>query len=190
MQNQENFTSDLNIDQPTSLDNQEKAHHETNEDIEVLDQIDLREQKIAELEQQVQATQHAFLLARADLENQKKRHQDEIEKIKKFAIEGFASQLLGVMDALSSALSDPSDQIDHLKKGVELTHKQLQSCFERFKIAEVDALGQTLDPALHQVISTQASDAAPHTIIQVLQKGYKIQDRLLRPAMVITAAAE
>ncbi len=137
---------------------------------------------------QAQHHQNDFLRARADMENQRKRHQDEMDKTRKFAIEAFANQLLGVMDAMQAALADNTGNVETLKQGVELTHKQLASAFERFKITQMDPIGEVFNPEFHQAISTQASEQAANTVVQVLQKGYCLQGRLLRPALVMTSS--
>lgn len=126
----------------------------------------------------------AWLRARAEAENIRKRAQTEIANAHKFAVESFAGELLAVMDSLEAALAADSDAAGNMKSGVELTLKQLKSVFERFNLTEINPAGQKFDPHRHQAISTVESEAEPNTVVQVLQKGYLLHDRLVRPALV------
>lgn len=135
------------------------------------------------------AAQHhdAWLRARAEADNIRKRAQGEIASAYKYALEGFASELLAVKDSLEAALSADNASLQSMKSGVELTLKQLAGVFERFNLSEINPLGQRFDPHRHQAISTVDSDAEPNTVLQVLQKGYLLQDRVIRPALVTVA---
>lgn len=138
---------------------------------------------------ELQAAEHydAWLRAKADAENIRKRAQDDIAKAHKFAIESFASELIAVRDSLEAALSAASAMPDAVKTGVELTLRQLTSVFERFAVREVNPVGEKFDPHRHQAMTTVPSDAPPNTVVQVFQKGYLLHDRVLRPALVIVA---
>jgi len=129
----------------------------------------------------------AWLRAKADADNIRKRARGEIASAHKFAVEGFASELLAVKDSLEAALAADNASVESMGSGVELTLKQLAGVFERFNLAEINPVGQKFDPHRHQAISTMESDAEPNTVVQVLQKGYLLHDRVIRPALVIVA---
>ncbi|MEN9783518.1 MAG: protein GrpE, partial [Pseudomonadota bacterium] len=99
------------------------------------------------------------------------------------------AELLAVKDSLEAALAVETATVETLKSGAELTLKQLSSAFEKHKIVEVNPVGEKFDPHRHQAISMVPSDAAPNTVISVLQKGYMLHDRIIRPAMVVVAKA-
>ena len=145
--------------------------------------------KIAQLEADLAAANDQFLRARAEMENLRRRASEDVQNASKFAINNFAQELLTVKDSLEMALLDQSQQFDTLKTGVDLTLKQLIAAFDKAQIKEVDPLGQKLDPNLHHAISAEASDVEPNTVIRVLQKGYTVADRVLRPAMVVVSKA-
>ncbi|MBM3337419.1 MAG: nucleotide exchange factor GrpE [Betaproteobacteria bacterium] len=141
--------------------------------------------QLAELEAKLAEAQDAFLRAKADAENTRRRAQEDISKAHKFAVEGFAEALLPVRDSLEMALKIETPSIESLKEGVEMTLKQLSSAFERNRLVEVNPqAGEKLDPMKHQAISMVAVEQEANTIVSVLQKGYMISDRLLRPALV------
>jgi molecular chaperone GrpE len=133
--------------------------------------------------------QEAWLRAKAEADNIRKRAQAEIASAHKFALENFAAELLAVKDSLEAALAAQNATVESLRSGVELTLKQLVAAFDRFSITEVNPIGQKFDPHRHQAISTQASDADPNTVVQVLQKGYLLHERVIRPALVIVSKA-
>jgi molecular chaperone GrpE len=132
----------------------------------------------------------AWLRAKADADNIRKRAQVEIANAHKFAVENLALELLPVKDSLEAALATETPAVEGLKSGVELTLKQLKSVFEKFNLAEINPAGQKFDPHRHQAISAVESDAEPNTVVQVLQKGYLLHDRVVRPALVTVAKAK
>ena len=132
----------------------------------------------------------AWLRAKADADNIRKRAQADIASAHKYAIENFSTELLAVRDSLEAALANSNVTVDNLKSGVELTLKQLNSVFEKFRVTEIQPLGQQFDPHRHQAISTVEADAEPNTVVQVFQKGYLLNDRVIRPAMVAVAKAK
>ncbi|MDN0074899.1 nucleotide exchange factor GrpE [Crenobacter sp. SG2303] len=146
--------------------------------------------RIAELEKEVAELKDNFLRARADADNLRRRATEDVQNARKFAINKFAGELLSVKDSLEMALADQSGQFDALKFGVDLTLKQLASAFDKADISEVNPIGEKLDPHKHQAISAEESDAEPNTVIRVMQKGYTVADRVLRPAMVVVAKAK
>lgn len=140
---------------------------------------------LAELEK----TRADVLYAKAEAENIRRRAAEENDKARKFAVEKFARELLGVKDALDMALLDQSGNFEALKMGVDLTQKALVSAFEKFDLKEVaPTVGDKLDPNLHQAISAVPHELEANAIVQVMQKGYQLSGRLLRPAMVMVAA--
>ena len=148
------------------------------------------QQRLRQAEQAAQENHDAFLRAKAECDNFRKRSQTEIANAHKFAVENFASELLAVKDSLEAALAADSASAENIRAGVELTLRQLKSVFEKFNVREIDPLGQKFDPHFHQAISTVEADAELNTVVQVLQKGYLLHDRVIRPALVIAAKGE
>lgn len=143
------------------------------------------EQKLAEAEARLAELNEAFLRARADGENIRRRAQEDIARAHKFAIESFAEALVPVKDSLEMALKVETPSIESLKEGVEMTLRQLSTAFEKNRLVEINPqAGEKLDPMKHQAISMVPAEQEPNTIVTVLQKGYMISERLLRPALV------
>jgi molecular chaperone GrpE len=132
-------------------------------------------------------TKDALLRALADAENIRRRSAAEVISAHKYAVEDFAANLLAVKDTLEMALADKTSSTEQLRMGVDLTLKNLAAAFDKAKITEVNPLNQKFDPSLHQAVSQVESDQPANTIVQVFQKGYKLQDRVLRAAMVAVA---
>ena len=130
----------------------------------------------------------AWLRAKAESENIRRRAQEDIAKASKYAIERFAEALLPVRDTLEMALADKNP--DSLRTGVELTLKNLIAAFEKGQLKEENPVGQKFDPNKHQAIAEVESEQEVKTVVTVLQKGYLVGDRLLRPAMVTVAKAK
>lgn len=143
--------------------------------------------RIAELETQLTEAKDQFLRARAEQENQRRRAVEDLQAANKYAVQKFAAEMLPVKDSLEMALLDQSGQFDTLKHGVDLTLKQLISAFEKFQLSEINPVGEKLDPHKHQAISMIEADADANTVVNVMQKGYQIAERVLRPAMVVVA---
>src|SRR5215468_6437549 len=129
----------------------------------------------------------AWLRAKAETDNVRKQAQNDIAKAHKYAIERFAQELLTVRDALELALATPHDTTEALKDGVELTLKNLKAAFEKAKIVEINPAGEKYDPHRHQAMTMIESDQPAGTVVQVFQKGYLLNDRVLRPALVAVA---
>lgn len=146
--------------------------------------------RISELEAQLTEAQAAVLYVKAEGENIRRRTADDIDKARKFALEKFSGELLAVKDSLDGALAVENATVESYKSGVELTAKQLLNVFEKFNIEEVNPVGEKFDPNKHQAISMLESDAEPNTVITVLQKGYTLNERVLRPALVMVAKAK
>ncbi|MFC5473419.1 nucleotide exchange factor GrpE [Paraherbaspirillum soli] len=144
--------------------------------------------RLADAEKRVEELQDAFLRAKAETENIRRRAQDDITRAHKFAIANFAEVLLPVKDSLESALKVEAPSIESLKEGAEMTLKQLDAAFQKNKLTEINpAPGDKLDPDRHQAISMVPAELNANSIVSVLQKGYMIADRLLRPALVTVA---
>ena len=164
-----------------------------NPELDIVDSVETAltpEDKIAELEAQLAEAQAATLYAKAEGENIRRRASDDIDKARKFALERFSGELLAVKDSLDGALAVENATVESYKNGVELTAKQLLSVFEKFNIAEVNPTGEKFDPNKHQAISAVASEQEANTVVSVLQKGYTLNDRVLRPALVMVAQAK
>ncbi len=148
------------------------------------------EARIEELEAQLVEQQAAVLYAKAEGENIRRRAADDIDKARKYALEKFSGELLAVKDSLDAALGVANATVESYKDGVELTSKQLLNVFEKFNIAEVNPVGQKFDPNKHQAISAVESEGEPNTVHSVLQKGYTLNERVLRPALVMVIKAK
>jgi molecular chaperone GrpE len=148
------------------------------------------EQTILALEAQIEEFQNQFLRAKAEVENARKRAAEEVTKAHKFAIEGFAENLLPVLDSLTAALGDSGADPLKMKEGIELTLKQLTAALERGRVVEINPLGEKFDPHHHQAIAMVPSEQEANTVVTVLQKGYLINDRVLRPALVTVSQAK
>ena len=140
---------------------------------------------------ELKAAEHhdAWLRAKAETENVRRRAQEDIAKAAKFAIERFARELLPVKDSLEIALATETQSVESLRSGTEVTLKQLVAAFEKSALLEINPVGEKFDPNLHQAISVVESPQEPNTVVSVLQKGYLLTDRVLRPAMVVVAKA-
>lgn len=130
-----------------------------------------------------------FLRAKAEVENARRRADEEISKARKFAVEAFAESLLPVADSLSAGLAIPDASAEQLREGSEATLRQLKSALERHKVIEINPeSGTKFDPHQHQAISVVPAEQAANTVVSVLQNGYLIADRVLRPALVTVTA--
>lgn len=178
MQDQEN--------QPSQNPEVEQAEEQTTpaeapamSDLEA--QLSQTEAKLAEMHD-------AFMRAKAESENIRRRAQEDVSKAHKFAVESFAEAMVPVKDSLEMALKVENPTLESLKEGVEMTLKQLNAAFERNRLVEVmPAAGDKLDPNKHQAVAMVPAEQEANTVVAVLQKGYMIADRLLRPAIVTAA---
>ena len=148
------------------------------------------EDLLAEAETKLQEQRDAWLRAMADAENARKRAQADIAAAHKYGVERIAESLVPVMDSLQAALATDSTDPTTLRSGVEITLKQLQAAFEKAGLAEIEpAEKDKFDPHFHQAMTAVEADADPNTVVQVMQKGYRLHDRLVRPALVTVAKA-
>ena len=143
---------------------------------------------LAEAEAKIAELQESFLRAKAETENVRRRAQEDVAKAHKFAIESFAEHLLPVVDSLEAAVAHSSDDLQKVREGVELTLRQLTGALEKGRVVALNPVGEKFDPHRHQAISMVPADQEPNTVVAVLQKGFVIADRVLRPALVTVAA--
>ena len=138
---------------------------------------------------ELKAQEHydAWMYAKAEGENIRRRAIEDVSKAHKFAVERFANEMLAVKDSLDAGLTVQTENIESFKSGMELTLKQLSSVFEKFNISEINPIGEKLDPHKHQAIGMLESDQPANTVVSVMQKGYTLNDRVLRPALVMVS---
>ena len=148
------------------------------------------EVRLQELEAKHSELSDAFLRAKAETENARRRADEDLAKARKYAVESFADSLLPVKDSLEAALAIPDAKPEQMLEGVHATLRQLVSALERNKVAEINPnAGTKFDPHQHQAISVVPAAQEPNTVVAVLQKGYLIADRVLRPALVTVAGS-
>ncbi len=145
------------------------------------------EERIGVLEAALEEAKASVLYAKAEGENIRRRAFEDIDKARKFALEKFSGELLAVKDSLDAALAVGNADVESYKNGVDLTAKQLSSVFEKFNIVELNPVGEKFDPNKHQAISMLENSGEPNTVTSVLQKGYTLNERVLRPALVMVA---
>ena len=168
----------MNAEEKNNVSADESENHSDQSTTNNLEEkLNLLEEKLAEAEAQV-------LYVKAEGENIRKRSVEDIDKARKFALERFSGELLSVKDSLDAALAVENANLESYKNGVEITQKQLINVFEKFGINEINALGEKFDPNQHQAISMVESKEEPNKILTVLQKGYLLNERVIRPALV------
>ncbi len=162
------------------------------------DEIDEKEAKIAQLEaallvseERVKEQQDSVLRARAEVENMRRRSEQEVDKARKFALSRFAEELLPVIDNLERAIQAADGEVEAIKpllEGVELPHKTFVDTIAKFGLKEINPHGEVFNPEFHQAMSIQESaEHEPNTVMFVMQKGYELNGRVLRPAMVMVS---
>lgn len=148
------------------------------------------EEALLAAEQKAQKFQQDWMYAKAESENIRRRAQEDISRAQKFAVERFSSEILAVKDSLEAGLAVETATVESFKSGMELTLKQLSSVFEKFHIKDINPVGEKFDAHRHQAIGMVESDQEPNTVVSVMQKGYQLHDRVLRPALVMVAKAK
>ena len=170
-----------------------KKNVSENKSEEKVEEAQFKEIDYSELEEKLKEAENQILLSLADNDNLRKRFDREKEDLSNYVISSFAKEILSVLDNLERALKSidqeelkKSDQnVSQFIEGIELTEKQIVTIFEKFKIEKIDSLDQNFDPNLHQAMfEVENTDKQPGIITEVIQEGYRIGDRLLRPAMV------
>ena len=158
-----------------------------------LSEVESLKAQLEAAQQELAETKDQALRTVADAQNIKRRAEADVEKARKFALEKFASELLVVADNMERALEAADKENEVVKpliEGVELTQKSLVATLEKFNVEQVDPAGEPFDPQLHQAMSmVENPDVEPNTVIHVMQKGYTLSGRLLRPAMVMVSKA-
>ena len=147
-------------------------------------------QSLKEAERKAAEHHDAWLRAKAEAENVRRRAQADVSNAHKYAVENFSTELLTVMDSLEAALAVENANVENFKNGMELTQKQLVAVFEKFNIKAIDPVGEKFDPHQHQAMCTVDSELEPNTVVQVMQKGYRLHDRVIRPALVMVSKAK
>ena len=147
------------------------------------------QKSLLEAEAKANENYDQFVRAKAEMENIRRRSAEEVLKAQKFGVEKMADALLAVKDSMDAALMVENTSVESFKSGVEITARQLTNVFEKFSIVEVNPAGEKFDPAKHQAIAALESEQAPNTVLNVVQKGYLLHERMLRPAMVTVAKA-
>ena len=167
-----------------------EAHHAAaGEATQSLDPLADVQAELANLKAQNADLADQYLRAQADVQNARRRADEEISKARKFAVESFADSLLPVLDSLEAGLAIPNATIEQIREGSEATLRQLKSALERNKVVEIaPAAGTKFDPHHHQAISVVPAEQEANTVVTVLQKGYLIAERVLRPALVTVTA--
>jgi molecular chaperone GrpE len=156
---------------------------------QALDPTESLQARLADLEARHAEVSDAYLRAKAETENTRRRADEEISKARKYAVESFADSLVPVKDSLEAAVAIPAATAEQLLEGVHATLRQLSAALERNKVIEINpAAGAKFDPHQHQAISVVPAEQEPNTVVTVLQKGYLIAERVLRPALVTVTA--
>ena len=176
-----------NAQSPTDTDIEATAAAAATSVDDGVDSMPSLEEALRQAELKAEEHHDAWLRAKAETENVRRRAQEDIVKAGKFAAEKFASAMLPVKDSLEAALATENQTVEKLREGVELTLKQLVSAFEGASLAEENPIGQKFDPNKHQAISMIEADAEANTVVNVLQKGYLLNERVIRPAMVMVS---
>ena len=154
-----------------------------------LDPLAAAQAEIATLQAKAAELQDQYMRGQADVQNARRRADEEVSKARKFALESFADSLLPVLDSLEAGLAVQTATPEQIREGAEATLRQLKSALERNKVLAIDpAAGAKFDPAQHQAISVVPAEQEANTVVTVLQKGYLIAERVLRPALVTVAA--
>ncbi len=148
------------------------------------------EDMLKEAERKAQEHYDAWMYAKAEGENIRRRAIEDVSKAHKFAVERFSNEMLAVKDSLEAGLTVETATVESFKSGMELTLKQLTGIFDKFNISEINPVGEKFDAHKHQAIAMLDSDQPANTVVSVMQKGYALNDRVLRPAMVMVAKAK
>ena len=157
---------------------------------EAVEPVPSLESKLADALALAEKHKDEWLRAKAETDNIRRRSAEDVLKAQKFGVEKMADALLAVKDSLDAALVVESPSLESFKEGIDITARQLSSVFERFSIAEINPAGAKFDPTKHQAIAALESEQEPNTVLNVMQKGYTLHDRVLRPALVTVSKAK
>jgi molecular chaperone GrpE len=171
--------SDTQAGEEERMRNEEEGLFDSEADLEA---------QIRDAEKRAQESHELLLRVRADMENLRKRTQKDLENAHKYGIEKFVAELLPVMDSMEMGLAAEDVTVESLREGMELTRNMMQKALEKFGVEAVDPMNERFNPDHHQAMSMQpAADVEPNTVIGVMQKGYLLNNRLVRPAMVMVS---
>lgn len=195
-QNPQDMKPDESAELPDNVKNESsnQSSMETDEIIQTSIQDEAKQnaqpdlaQSLKEAERKAAEHHDAWLRAKAEAENVRRRAQTDVSNAHKYAVENFSTELLTVMDSLEAALAVENANVENFKNGMELTQKQLIAVFDKFNIKAIDPAGEKFDPHQHQAMCTVDSELEPNTVVQVMQKGYKLHERVIRPALVMVS---
>lgn len=188
--------SDTDVTDKQPQDNPDEAEAQLESDSRApleADSVEELQAKLTEAENRAQENWENLLRANAEMDNLRRRTERELENAHKYAVERFAQELLAVRDSLEmgvAAAEQEEASVEKIKEGTELTLRMLEGAMDKFNIQSIDPQDEPFDPERHQAMSTvETPDKAPNTVINVMQKGYMLNDRLIRPAMVIVSRA-
>ena len=193
---EENLKSDnqsaSKLDQEDTVENLDEPEESESDAATISTDPDQLQERLKAAELAADKARDDLLRVQAEMQNLRRRTEQDVERAHKYGIEKFSTELLVVADNLERALNSASESKDESAKaildGVSLTLKSLNDCFAKASIVAVDPLGEPFDPQLHQAIATQESpDSEPNSVIEVIQKGYTLNDRVIRPAMVMVS---
>ena len=190
MQNSQDIQSDspeLKVGLEETSTSEISEHHVTELSVETMPDL---EQLLEKTKLDAAENYDAWLRAKADVDNMRKRAQVDISNAHKYAIENFSTELLMVMDSLEAALAVKDAAVADFKNGMELTLKQLTTVFDKFNIKTINPNGEKFDPHQHQAVCTVDSDLPPNVVTHVMQKGYILNDRIIRPALVTVSKSK
>ena len=190
MQNSQDIQSDspeLKVGLEETSTSEISEHHVTESSVETMPDL---EQLLEKTKLDAAENYDAWLRAKADVDNMRKRAQVDISNAHKYAIENFSTELLMVMDSLEAALAVKDAAVADFKNGMELTLKQLTTVFDKFNIKTINPNGEKFDPHQHQAVCTVDSDLPPNVVTHVMQKGYILNDRIIRPALVTVSKSK
>lgn len=181
----------MSEDKPQELDDTSSPEMAATEELVSGDALDALQRDLEAMEAKAKEHWEQFLRTQAELENLRRRAERDLEHAHKYALERFASELLPVKDSLELGLEAASDaNAEKIREGMEMTLRMLTQVLGKFGIEEVNPAGERFDPELHQAMATQSSnECPPNTVLTVMQKGYLLNGRLLRPAMVMVSKA-
>ncbi|BBE50475.1 Protein GrpE [Ferriphaselus amnicola] len=169
------------------MENTEATAAPTTEQTVAPDTTPSMEELLQLAERKAQEHYDAWMYAKAEGENIRRRASEDVSKAQKFAVERFSNEVLAVKDSLEAGLAVTTENVESFKSGMELTLKQLTSVFEKFNIKEINPVGEKLDPHKHQAIGMIDSELPANTVASVMQKGYTLNERVLRPALVMVS---
>ncbi|MDO9102820.1 MAG: nucleotide exchange factor GrpE [Candidatus Nitrotoga sp.] len=176
--------------EPTEASSQQPGQASQAEDTHIPEVMPSIEEMLQQAERKAQEHYDAWMYAKAEGENIRRRAQEDVSKAKKLAVEHFSNEMLMVKDSLEAGLAVEIATVESFKSGMELTLKQLAAVFTKFNIKEINPLGEKFDAHKHQAISMVDSEQEANTVVSVMQKGYQLHDRVLRPALVMVAKAK